>query len=354
MKIDEDCIYRTVAAYTGIPLTRIEQKESERLLQIEEELQQAIIGQDKAIAIISQALRRSRVDFRDPKRPIGSFLFLGPTGVGKTYLAKILAQTVFGSSEALISVDMTEYMEKFSISRMIGSPPGYIGHEEGGQITEAVRRKPHSILLFDEIEKAHPDVLQIFLQVLEEGCLTDSLGRRVDFRNTLLIMTSNIGAEFFQKNGIMGFPFQSGANEIDNFDTTQKKVIEEAKKSLRPEFINRLSDIVVFKPLSRTALEEIIDLNMVTLNQGLAAKKISLHLSVETRAFLVEKSYDLKLGARPLRRNIERYLEDPLAEAFLRGKIYEGMTLKAVLHPDSRIAFEPEHQRHKASLVLKV
>ncbi|MDR0444712.1 MAG: ATP-dependent Clp protease ATP-binding subunit [Puniceicoccales bacterium] len=353
VEIDSECICRTVSAYTGIPLSRIEQKESERLLCIEKELQKSVIGQEEAIESISRSLRRSRADFRDPKRPIGSFLFLGPTGVGKTYLAKVLAEKIFGSTEALISVDMTEYMEKFSISRMIGSPPGYIGHEEGGQITEAVRRKPYSVLLFDEIEKAHPDVLQIFLQILEEGCLTDSLGRKVNFRNTLLIMTSNVGAELFQKNGIMGFPSLQGKEEGD-FEMTKKKVMEEAKKTFRPEFINRLSDIVVFKPLSQAVLEKIVQLNIAAMNQRLAAKRISLHLSDETRKFLIQKGYDPKLGARPLRRSIEHYIEDPLAEAFLKGRIREGMSLHATLNPDRTIAFKSRPQRRATQLVPKI
>ncbi|MDR2419811.1 MAG: ATP-dependent Clp protease ATP-binding subunit [Puniceicoccales bacterium] len=350
--IDEECIYRTISAYSGIPLDRIEQKEGERLLHMEEELQKSIIGQEEAIANIARSLRRSRTDFRDPKRPIGSFLFLGPTGVGKTYLAKVLAEKIFGSSDALISVDMTEYMEKFSVSRMIGSPPGYVGHEEGGQITEAVRRKPYSVLLFDEIEKAHPDILQIFLQILEEGFLTDSLGRKIDFRNTLLIMTSNAGAEFFQKNTTLGFPFLSGQENHD-FEATKHKVLEEAKKSFRPEFLNRLSDLIVFKPLSQQTLETIIQLHMDAINQRLMTKKISLQLSGEMQAFLLQKGHDPKLGARPLRRAIERYIEDPLAEAFLKGNIHEGMSLQVILNPDHSVSFKSKH-RKTMQLVPKI
>jgi ATP-dependent Clp protease ATP-binding subunit ClpC len=350
--IDEECIYRTISAYSGIPLDRIEQKEGERLLHMEEELQKSIIGQEEAIANIARSLRRSRTDFRDPKRPIGSFLFLGPTGVGKTYLAKVLAEKIFGSSDALISVDMTEYMEKFSVSRMIGSPPGYIGHEEGGQITEAVRRKPYSVLLFDEIEKAHPDILQIFLQILEEGFLTDSLGRKIDFRNTLLIMTSNAGAEFFQKNTTLGFPFLSGQENHD-FEATKHKVLEEAKKSFRPEFLNRLSDLIVFKPLSKQTLESIIRLHMDAINQRLMTKKISLQLSDEMQTFLLQKGYDPKLGARPLRRAIERYIEDPLAEAFLKGNVHEGMSLQVVLNSDHTVVFKSKH-RKTMQLVPKI
>ncbi|MDR2377251.1 MAG: ATP-dependent Clp protease ATP-binding subunit [Puniceicoccales bacterium] len=336
--IDEACIYHTVANYTGIPLERMEPRESQSWLSIEEELQSSVIGQSEAIAGIARSLRRARADFRDPKRPIASFLLLGPSGVGKTHLAKVLAEKVFGSADALISVDMTEYLEKFSASRLIGSPPGYIGHEEGGQLTEAVRRKPYSVLLFDEIEKAHPEVLPLFLQILEEGHLTDSLGRKVDFRNTLLLMTSNVGAEFFQKNGNLGFP-SSGQGEFGDFEATKTRVMEEVKKAFRPEFLNRLSELIVFRPLSRSALEAIIQLDLAALNRRLAAKGISVRLSREMQDFLIQKGYDPKCGARPLRRAIERHVEDPLAEAFLQGSLREGMSVQVSLGPDGHTLF---------------
>ncbi|MDR3143415.1 MAG: ATP-dependent Clp protease ATP-binding subunit [Puniceicoccales bacterium] len=345
--IDEACIYHTVSNYTGIPLERVEPKEGESWLSIEEELQSSVVGQSEAIAAISRSLRRAQADFRDPKRPIASFLFLGPSGVGKTHLAKALAEKVFGSADALISVDMTEYLEKFSASRLIGSPPGYIGHEEGGQLTEAVRRKPYSLLLFDEIEKAHQEILPLFLQILEEGRLMDSLGRKVDFRNTLLLMTSNVGAELFQKNGSLGFP-SSGHREFGDFEATKARVLEEVKKAFRPEFLNRLSEIIVFRPLSRSALEAIVRLELAALNRRLEARRISIRLSQEMQDFLIQKGYDPKYGARPLRRAIERHVEDPLAEAFLQGSLREDMSVQVALDPDGRTFFRSRHSVRSA------
>ncbi len=320
--IDEEDMLKVVSDWTGVPLQRLEKKETERLLQLEKELQETVIGQDEACVAISKALRRSRADLKDPKRPIGSFMFLGPTGVGKTFLARTLAEKMFGNRDAIIQVDMSEYMEKFSVSRMIGSPPGYVGHEEGGQLSEQVRRKPYSLVLFDEIEKAHPDVVQIMLQIFEEGHLTDSLGRIIDFRNTIIIMTTNVGASVIQKNTTMGFG--AVTNLSDDFEGTKSKVMDEAKKVFKPEFLNRINDLIVFHSLARHDLVKIVDLEIANLQKRLDDKEIKMTLEPEAKELLIDEGYDEKYGARPLRRSIERFLEDPLAEALLGGQVEEG------------------------------
>ncbi|MEQ9825201.1 MAG: ATP-dependent Clp protease ATP-binding subunit [Puniceicoccaceae bacterium] len=320
--VDEDDILHVVSDWTGIPLKRMGQKESEKLLQLESELQKSIIGQDAATQVIAKALRRSRADLKDPRRPIGSFLFLGPTGVGKTHLAKILAEYMFGDRDSIIQIDMSEYMEKFSVSRLIGSPPGYVGHEEGGQLTEAVRRKAYSVVLLDEIEKAHPDVVQLLLQVLEDGRLTDSLGRRVDFRNTILIMTSNVGAHLIQKNSFMGF---APADDLDfSYEKVKDKILDETKKVFKPEFLNRLSDIVIFRSLERESISKIVSLELKVVSDRLHQRDIKLDITEAAREFLVDKGWDEKYGARPLRRAVERYVEDALAESILSGDIKAG------------------------------
>ncbi|MDR1591238.1 MAG: ATP-dependent Clp protease ATP-binding subunit [Puniceicoccales bacterium] len=336
INISREDICKIVSDWTKIPLTRIEQTESERLLRIGEELRSAIIGQDDATEVIARALRRSRADLKDPKRPIGSFLFLGPTGVGKTHLAKVLAEKMFGNSDALVQVDMSEYMEKFAISRLIGSPPGYVGHEDGGQLTETIRRKPYSVVLFDEIEKAHPDVLQILLQVMEDGHLTDSVGRKVDFKNTILVMTSNVGAELLQRSVTMGF----SPGEMTDFERAKEKVMAEAKSAFKPEFMNRLTDIVIFKQLGHDELLRIVDLEFEKIDQRMNAKKISITLNDAVREFLIKKGYDQKYGARPLRRALEKYVEDFLAEEFLRGGLQEGSTIQLGLGEDEKVCIE--------------
>jgi ATP-dependent Clp protease ATP-binding subunit ClpC len=336
INISREDICKIVSNWTKIPLTRIEQTESERLLRIGEELRSAIIGQDDATEVIARVLRRSRADLKDPKRPIGSFLFLGPTGVGKTHLAKVLAEKMFGNADALVQVDMSEYMEKFAVSRLIGSPPGYIGHEDGGQLTETIRRKPYSVVLFDEIEKAHPDVLQILLQVMEDGHLTDSVGRKVDFKNTILVMTSNVGAELLQKNLTLGFT----SKETTDFERAKEKVLEEAKCAFKPEFMNRLTDIVVFKQLGHDELLRIVDLEFEKIDQRMNAKKISITLNDSVREFLIKKGYDQKYGARPLRRALEKYVEDFLAEEFLRGELREGSTIRLGLGENEQVRIE--------------
>jgi ATP-dependent Clp protease ATP-binding subunit ClpC len=322
VEIDEHLMMQVVADWTGIPLSRMEKKESEKLLSLEGEIEKNVIGQSVAASAIARALRRSRADLKDPRRPIGSFLFVGPTGVGKTETAKQLAGQMFGNQDALLQIDMSEYMEKFSVSRLIGSPPGYVGYEEGGQLTEAVRRRPYAVILFDEVEKAHPDVLQLLLQILEDGRLTDSLGRTVDFRNTIIIMTSNIGAHLLQRQTSMGFA--AAATGFGDAEKMREKVLEESKRVFKPEFLNRISDIVFFRPLDKEDLVKIVDLEIAKFAKRLVERKINLEFTPEAKLLLIDKGYDEKYGARPLRRAVEHYLEDPLAEAILRGDVKEN------------------------------
>jgi ATP-dependent Clp protease ATP-binding subunit ClpC len=320
--VTDDDIMHVVSKWTGVPLQRMEQKETQKLLMMENELRGKVIGQDEAVIAISKALRRSRADLKDPRRPIGSFIFLGPTGVGKTFLAQTLAEFMFGDREALIQIDMSEYMEKFTASRLIGSPPGYVGYEEGGQLSEAVRRRPYAVVLFDEIEKAHPDVMHLLLQILEEGKVTDSLGRKIDFRNTIIIMTSNVGAELIKKQTSLGF----GASNRDeeNYENMREKILDESKRVFKPEFINRLDDLIVFHTLTKPDLLKIVDLEVAKVTKRVRAKRIDITLDQAAHDFLIEKGYDPTYGARPMRRAVERFLEDPLAEEILRGHIKEG------------------------------
>jgi ATP-dependent Clp protease ATP-binding subunit ClpC len=327
--IDDELMMKVVADWTGIPLSRMEKKESEKLLNLEKEIQEVVIGQDAASTAIARALRRSRADLKDPRRPIGSFLFVGPTGVGKTETAKQVAAQMFGKQDALIQIDMSEYMEKFAVSRLIGSPPGYVGYDEGGQLTEAVRRKPYSVVLFDEIEKAHPDVLQLLLQILEDGRLTDSLGRQIDFRNTIIIMTSNVGAHLLMRQTSMGFA-AAGSGAFGDHEKMREKVLDEAKKIFKPEFLNRISDIVFYRPLAKTDLFRIVDIELEKFTKRLTDRKITLSFSAEAKELLIDKGYDEKMGARPLRRAVEHYLEDPFAEALLKGEVVEGQTFHVV------------------------
>ncbi|MGF1449546.1 MAG: ATP-dependent Clp protease ATP-binding subunit [Opitutales bacterium] len=327
--VDEDEMLAVVSDWTGVPLKRMEQAESQRLLEIERDLQTEVVGQNDATEVIAKALRRSRADLKDPRRPIGSFMFLGPTGVGKTHLAKTLAELMFGEQEALIQIDMSAYMEKFSVSRLIGSPPGYVGYDEGGQLTEAVRRKPYSVILFDEIEKAHPDVVQLLLQVLEDGRLTDSLGRTVDFRNTILIMTSNVGAEIMQKNTSLGFG--AGLSAEMDYEKLRDKILDETKRVFKPEFLNRINEIVIFHPLTKVHMGKIVDIELRKFFRRLSDQKIEIEVTAEAKDFLIENGWDEKFGARPLRRAVERHLEDPLAEAILRAEVKRGEPIRVVL-----------------------
>ncbi len=323
--VTEDDIMHVVSKWTGVPLQRMEQKETQKLLTMENELRGKVIGQDEAVIAISKALRRSRADLKDPRRPIGSFIFLGPTGVGKTFLAQTLAEFMFGDREALIQIDMSEYMEKFTASRLIGSPPGYVGYEEGGQLSEAVRRRPYAVVLFDEIEKAHPDVMHLLLQILEEGKVTDSLGRKIDFRNTIIIMTSNVGAELIKKQTSLGFGVTN--RDEESYDIMRDKILEETKRVFKPEFINRLDDLIVFHTLTKPDLLKIVDLEVAKVTKRVRAKRIEISLDQAAHDFLIEKGYDPTYGARPMRRAVERFLEDPLAEEILRGHIKEGDTV---------------------------
>ena len=335
--VDDDDMLKVVSNWTGIPLTRMEKKETQKLLELEKDLQEVVIGQNPATEVVAKALRRSRADLKDPRRPIGSFMFLGPTGVGKTHLAKTLAETMFGNPDAIVQIDMSEYMEKFTVSRLIGSPPGYVGHEEGGQLSEAVRRKPYAVVLFDEIEKAHPDVIQLLLQVLEDGRLTDSLGRVVDFRNTIIIMTSNVGARLIQRETSLGFGKLTGP--ANNFEWIKEKILEESKRIFKPEFLNRINELVVFHSLRREDLVKIVDIELREVIKRLQRHDINLSMSAEAKEYLIDKGYDEKYGARPLRRAVERYLEDPLAESILRGNLKKGEPILVVVEKDE-IKFE--------------
>ncbi|MFE4524452.1 ATP-dependent protease ATP-binding subunit ClpC [Cytobacillus firmus] len=317
-------IANVVASWTGIPVSKLAQTETEKLLNLEEILHSRVIGQEEAVKAISKAVRRARAGLKDPKRPIGSFVFLGPTGVGKTELARALAEAMFGDEDAMIRIDMSEYMEKHSTSRLVGSPPGYVGYEEGGQLTEKVRRKPYSVVLLDEIEKAHPDVFNILLQVLEDGRLTDSKGRTVDFRNTVLIMTSNVGAEALKRNKYVGFNIQDGEQDYKDM---KGKVMEEMKKSFRPEFLNRIDEIIVFHALEKKHLQEIVSLMSDTLTKRLKEQDITLELTDAAKEKISVEGYDPEYGARPLRRAIQKHIEDRLSEELLRGTVLTGQSV---------------------------
>lgn len=336
VEVGQQDIAYIVSKITGIPVLKITQKEQEKLVHMESDLHRRVIGQDEAIKIVSQAVRRCRTGLKDPRRPMGSFVFLGPTGVGKTELARALAEFLFGNEEAVIAVDMSEFMEKFAVSRLIGAPPGYVGYEEGGQLTEHVRRKPYSVVLLDEIEKAHPDVFNILLQVLDEGKLTDNLGHTVNFKNTIIIMTSNIGARLIEKEKNVGF-----TNEKDGEQTYQEMrstVLEEVKKVFNPEFLNRIDEIIVFKPLIKEEMRQIVELMLNKVGERMQEQNINLKIDAEVREFLVEKGFDPKFGARPLRRAIQKYLEDPLAEELL-SKTIEPLKPITVTLLESKIIF---------------
>ena len=324
--VDENVIAEVVSKMTGVPLTRLEKEESARLLQLEAELHKSVISQDEAVKQVSRAIRKARSGLKDPKRPMGSFMFLGPTGVGKTLLAKALAEFMFGDPEAMIRLDMSEYMEKHNVSRLVGAPPGYVGYEEGGQLTERVRRRPYSVVLFDEVEKAHPDVFNMLLQVMDDGHLTDSFGRRIDFRNAIIIMTSNIGSDIIKGGANFGFQKRQ---EIQDYDRIKKSLQSEAEKFFRPEFINRLDDMIVFRPLVKADLTHIIDLELAKVKDRLKARGMTLEVSDAAKDFLIEKGYNPDYGARPLRRALAQYVEDPLAERLLSGEFADGTAITA-------------------------
>jgi ATP-dependent Clp protease ATP-binding subunit ClpC len=317
---EEDIAY-VVSNWTGIPLAKLEERESARLLRMEDEIRQRIIGQDIAITMIAKAIRRSRAGVKDPRRPIGSFIFLGPTGVGKTELARVLARFMFGDEDALIRFDMSEYMEKFNVSRLVGAPPGYIGYEEGGQLTEKVRRKQYAVVLFDEIEKAHPDVFNILLQLLDDGQITDSLGRKVSFKNTVVIMTSNIAST--EIRGMSGFGFGATTSQA-NYESIRDKVMTEVKRFFRPEFLNRVDEVLVFHPLDKKQMEEIVEIQLRDLSERLKEQRLTVELTTNAKELLVQEGFDPQFGARPIKRALRRLLEDPLAEELLRGRFKES------------------------------
>jgi ATP-dependent Clp protease ATP-binding subunit ClpC len=344
--VDEEVIAEVVSKMTGVPLTRLEKEEAQRLLELENELHKRVVSQDEAIKAISKTIRRARSGLKDPHRPMGSFLFLGPSGVGKTLLSKALAEFMFGDDDALVQIDMSEYMEKHNVSRLIGAPPGYVGYEEGGQLTERIRRRPYSVVLLDEVEKAHPDVFNMLLQIMEEGRLTDSFGRHVDFRNVVLIMTSNIGAELIKDGGPQfGLqPSRKGELEERTYQTIKTTLTKEIERYFRPEFIGRLDDVIVFRPLSRTNLEAIVEFELNKVTKRLTDHGVRIELTQESKEFLIDKGTSTDFGARPLRRAIEQYVEDPLSEEILRGS-FKGkdiirVTVKTEDGGDKHLYFE--------------
>ena len=328
-------VAKIVSQWTKIPLIQLEEEETKKLMKMEDSLRKVVIGQQEPISAIARAVRRSRAGIKNPRRPIGSFIFLGPTGVGKTLLAQALAEFMFGSKDSLVQIDMSEYMDKFNVSRLIGAPPGYVGYEEGGQLTEKVRRKPYSVILLDEIEKAHPDVFNILLQVFEEGRLTDSLGRKVDFRNTIILMTSNVGADMLRKQGSLGFMAQK---EEVTYENMKGRLLEEVKKTFKPEFLNRVDDIIVFQTLTRENLYDIVELEIADVVKRLQDKQIEVTLNKDALELLIEKGFDPVYGARPLKRTIQRLLEDPMAEELLLGRFKEGSKVQ-VSRKDEQLAF---------------
>ncbi len=334
--VDEEVIAEVVSRITGVPLTRLEKAETQRLLELENELHKKVVSQDEAINTVSRAIRRSRSGLKDPRRPIGVFIFVGPSGVGKTLLAKSLAEFMFGSEESMVQLDMSEYMEKHNVSRLIGAPPGYVGYEEGGQLTERIRRKPYTVVLLDEIEKAHPDVFNMLLQIMEEGRLTDSFGRHVDFRNTIIIMTSNIGAELIKEGGTFGFGRRTGES---SYPKMKEMLNKEVEKHFRPEFLNRVDDTIVFRGLSRENLTMIVEYEMKKVFKRLADHGIELELTGEAKEFLIEKGYNPDFGARPLRRAIEQFVEDPLSEQILKGE-YRGKDRVIISVKEGQLFFE--------------
>ncbi|HBE79092.1 MAG TPA: ATP-dependent Clp protease ATP-binding subunit ClpC [Firmicutes bacterium] len=336
--VSDDDIASIVASWTGIPVSKLEQAETERLLKMEDILHERVIGQNEAIEAISKAIRRARAGLKDPKRPIGSFIFLGPTGVGKTELARALAEAMFGDENSVVRIDMSEYMERHTVSRLVGSPPGYVGFEEGGQLTERVRRKPYSVILLDEIEKAHPEVFNILLQVLEDGRLTDSHGRTIDFRNTVVVMTSNVGANLIDHQGAIGFQISQDEEE-DNYRKMKGKVLDELKKTFRPEFLNRVDEVIVFHALTKDQIKQIVDLMIKPVAKQLTEKGLTLEVTNEAKEFLAEEGYDPLFGARPLRRAVQRLIENPLSEEILKGNLPPGKTIRTEVQ-EEQIKFQ--------------
>jgi ATP-dependent Clp protease ATP-binding subunit ClpC len=342
--VSAEDVAEIVAMWTGVPLMQLESEESERLLQMEENLHQRIVGQDEAIRTVSRAVRRARAGLKDPSRPIGSFMFLGPTGVGKTELAKALAEFMFGSEDALLQFDMSEFTERHTVSRLVGAPPGYIGYEDAGQLTETVRRRPFTVICFDEVEKAHPEAVNMLLQIMEDGQLSDAKGRKVDFRNTIILMTSNVGADVIGKSTSLGFATRRGASDQEDYDEMKDKVLGELKPIFRPEFLNRIDGVMVFHALSREQIRAIVDLEINKVRERLSGHELSLQLTDETQEYLAEKGYDPNLGARPLRRVIQTEVEDTLSEGLLEGRFSEGDTVIAYMQ-DGQIEFRSKETK---------
>ena len=334
--VSEEDIATVVAMMTGIPVNRVAQTESEKLLKMEESLKSFIVGQDEAVTKLTKAIRRTRAGLKNPNRPIGSFIFLGPTGVGKTELCKVLAKYLFDSDNALIRIDMSEYMEKFSLSRLVGAPPGYVGYEEGGQLTEAVRRRPYSVVLLDEIEKAHPDVFNVLLQVLDDGRLTDNQGRTVNFKNTIIIMTSNLGSHLIQEK----LEQVDEENIEDVLGELRYQLTDLLRKTIRPEFLNRIDEIVLFKPLTRSEIRKIVDLQIENVQKMLAQKEIVIEVDDEAKDWLAKLGYDVTFGARPLKRTIQRHLVNPLSQELLAGKFSDGDNIKVSLGMKGQLEFK--------------
>ena len=349
-QVTAEDVAEVVSMWTGIPVASIAQEESERLLHMEEALRRRVVGQDEAISCLARAVRRARAGLKDPKRPIGSFFFLGPTGVGKTELAKALAEFMFGSEDALLQLDMSEFMERHTVARLVGAPPGYVGYEDAGQLTEAIRRRPYSVICFDEVEKAHPDALGILLQIMEEGHLSDARGRRVDFRNTIIIMTSNIGAELIRRSSSLGFALHrdEAERERESYQEMKEKLLDQLKKTFRPEFLNRVDEVMVFKSLNKEEIKQIVDLELDKLRKRLDEHQLKLEATDEAKTFLAEKGYDPKFGARPLRRVIQRLVEDPLSEGLLIGEFKPGDTVLADLEEDKIVLRALERAEAKA------
>ena len=343
--VDEEVIAEVVSKMTGVPLKRLEKEEAQRLLELEVELHKKVVSQQDAIKAISKAIRRARAGLKDPKRPMGSFIFVGPSGVGKTLVAKAIAEFMFGDEDSLITLDMSEYMEKHNVSRLVGAPPGYVGYEEGGQLTERIRRRPYSVVLLDEVEKAHPDVFNMLLQIMEEGRLTDSFGRNVDFRNTILIMTSNIGADLIKGGGGFGFGKRTDSSDFDNIKGILMKEIE---RFFRPEFINRLDDVIVFRPLTKDDLTGIVELEVGKVAGRLVHQGITMELDQAAKDFLIEKGYNPDFGARPLRRAIGQFIEDPLSEMLLQGDFKTPCTI-SVTHKKQEDGTASDHLFFKSS-----
>ena len=331
----ERAIAEVLSLWTGIPVFKLTEEETQKLLKMEDELHKRVIGQEDAVRAVSQAIRRTRAGLKDPKRPSGSFIFLGPSGVGKTELSKTLAEFLFGDADALIALDMSEYMEKHTVSRLVGSPPGYVGYEEGGQLTEKIRRRPYAVVLLDEVEKAHSDVFNMLLQVMEEGHVTDSFGRVIDFRNVVLIMTSNIGADLIKNQSALGF---RNTGEGRDADQKRKEVMDEVEKFFRPEFLNHFDDIVVFRSLGKEELTQILDLELAKVEKRLAQRDLHFELDESARDLLRDKGYDPSYGARPMRRAVEKHLEDPMAEEIIRGNLREGETV-VISAKDDKLVF---------------